>query len=107
MTTQNVDHAGDTIVNFKGAAVFHTEPSLGSNVVPQGLIEDQETIRDGVYYEEQMKMRTQWNKVMCREMEVPQGYQNVAVLIIKWCGVLDELDSADEVSYPNPIRIDL
>ncbi|MCJ1393263.1 hypothetical protein MMC18_006135 [Xylographa bjoerkii] len=97
MTTHDIDHTGDTVVNFKGAAVFHTEPQLSSKVVAQGLIEDQETTRDGVSSEEQMKMRTQWNKVMCREMEVPQGYQNVAVLIIKWCKELDELNSADEV----------
>ncbi|MCJ1387135.1 hypothetical protein MMC17_010264 [Xylographa soralifera] len=101
MTTQDVDNAGDTIVNFQGAAVFHTEPALGSNVVAQGLIEDRGTSRDGVSNEEQMKMRTQWNKVMCREMEVPQGYQNVAVLIIKWCEALDELKSADEVKRLN------
>lgn len=52
---------------------------------------------DGVSIEEQTEMGTQWDNTMLREMEVPQGYQDVAVLIIKWCEALDELKSADEV----------
>jgi hypothetical protein len=55
---------------------------------------------EGVSDEENSKMQVWWNKTMCDEMKIPEGYQNVAVLIIKWTEELDELKTGDEVSEP-------
>ncbi|OCL11249.1 hypothetical protein AOQ84DRAFT_229708 [Glonium stellatum] len=42
-------------------------------------------------------MQLQWNEAICRNMNLPEGYQKIAVLIIKWCKELDELNCAAEV----------
>ncbi len=55
---------------------------------------------EGVTDEDNSKMEVWWNKAMCAEMDIPEGYQNVAVLIIKWIEELDELKTGDEVSEP-------
>lgn len=47
--------------------------------------------------EENSKMQIRWNKAMCEEMKIPQGYQNIAVLIIKWADEIDQLKCAKEV----------
>ena len=44
-----------------------------------------------------------WNKAMRKEMRIPEGYQNVAVLIIKWAEKVDQLNSKDEVNRLRPI----
>ena len=103
MTTQKMEpHAGDRIVNFEGAAIIHTEANDSSKAISQCHMEEAPVLSESsVTDETQSKMRAQWNSVMCKEMQVPQGYQNVAVLIIKWTEELDELHSADEVSFFN------
>lgn len=53
----------------------------------------------GVTDEDNSKMQVCWNRAMCKEMHIPEGYQNIAVLIIKWTEELDQLKSGDEVSY--------
>ena len=100
VTTQKMEpHAGDRIVNFEGAAIIHTEPNESSKAITQSHMEETPVLSESTVTDEiQSKMRAQWNSVMCKEMQVPQGYQNVAVLIIKWTEKLDELHSADEVS---------
>ncbi|KAL9121409.1 MAG: hypothetical protein Q9187_002035 [Circinaria calcarea] len=95
MTTQKMEpHVGDRLVNFEGKAVIHTELQSGSSSrIEEAQVMSPKSVTD----ESQSKMRAQWNSVMCKAMEVPQGYQNVAVLIVKWTEQLDELKSADEV----------
>lgn len=53
---------------------------------------------DGVSEEDNSKMQVCWNRAMCGEMNIPEGHQNVAVLIIKWAEDIDELESGKEVS---------
>ena len=48
--------------------------------------------------EENMRIRMCWNKVMCGETQIPKGYQNIAVLIVKWNDELDQLESNVEGS---------
>ena len=44
------------------------------------------------------EMQLWWDEAIARNMNLPDGYQNVAVLIIKWSKELDELKTAAEVS---------
>jgi hypothetical protein len=53
---------------------------------------------EGITDEENSEMQMWWNRTMCNEMSIPQGYQNVAVLIIRWAEELDELKAENEVS---------
>lgn len=43
------------------------------------------------------RMRLQWREAMCRNMDIPNGYQKVSVLMIKWSKDLDQLDCGEEV----------
>lgn len=56
-----------------------------------------ETSSHGVTDEENSKMQVIWDQAMCKEMQIPSGYQNVAVLIIKWTEELDQVKSGSEV----------
>lgn len=93
----------DTLVNFEGAAVIHTESQGNSKGSTQDLAEEvRETSENSFTDEKNLTMMLQWNRVMREEMKVPQGYQNVAVLIIKWNEELDQLKTADEVGHCIP-----
>jgi len=50
------------------------------------------------------RMSLQWHKAMCREMGIPEGYQYISVLILKWIDELDQLKSQMEVSNPQQHR---
>jgi uncharacterized glyoxalase superfamily protein PhnB len=45
------------------------------------------------------QMQTWWNKAMKKHMNQPNGYANVAVLLIKWADELDELKTRKEVRH--------
>lgn len=48
---------------------------------------------------EDSRMRQTWDKVMCKEMGIPDRYQHVAVLIVRWVKGLDpHMDCEEEVS---------
>lgn len=44
------------------------------------------------------KLQRQWNEAICRNMDLPKGYAQVAVLIVKWADHLDDLSTLEEVS---------
>ena len=46
-----------------------------------------------------------WNRAMCEVMKVPEGYRNVAVLIIKWTKKLDQLNCTKEVRSQATLRL--
>lgn len=87
------------VVNFSGAAVVQDQgQSVTAEVTPRLTGVSGETSTNGVTDEENSRMQVCWNQAMCKEMEIPEGYQSVAVLIIKWCKELDQLKSESEVS---------
>jgi hypothetical protein len=49
---------------------------------------------------EAAQMQLWFDDAMCKNMEIPDGYRNVAVLIIKWTKTLDSLKCDAEVSVP-------
>ena len=91
--------ASGQYVNFAGAAVVQDERQhLSPDIAPALIVDPRETSIDGVTDEENSRMQVWWNRAMCEEMKIPEGYQNVAVLIIKWTEELDQLKSGNEVS---------
>lgn len=47
--------------------------------------------------EKAAEMQNWWAEAIARNMDLPEGYSHVAVLIIKWEDELDELKTGDEV----------
>jgi hypothetical protein len=43
------------------------------------------------------EMRMWWNEAIAKNMNLPEGYEQVSVLIIKWADELDELKTRAEV----------
>ena len=71
-----------------------TEPyPLGNRVIHANVSEEEEKAMQNRLSE----MQLWWDEAIARNMNLPDGYQNVAVLIIKWSEELDELKTAAEV----------
>ena len=49
------------------------------------------------------EMQLWWDEAIARNMNLPDGYHNVAVLLIKWADQLDELRTRDEVCILIPL----
>jgi hypothetical protein len=47
--------------------------------------------------EEQSVLQEHWDKSIAKHMNLPDGYQNVHVLMIKWADVIDQLGVRVEV----------
>lgn len=90
---------GTQVVNFTGAAILQNE-SLHTlpEVALRPLEGPTECSTDSFTDEENSRMQMLFNGTMCEEMKIPEGYQNVACLIIKWTKTLDQLDSGNEIT---------
>jgi hypothetical protein len=69
--------------------------------VPQsnGRVPESTASRADVDYQEKAaEMQNWWAEAIARNMDLPEGYSHVAVLIIKWADLLDDLKTGDEVS---------
>ncbi|MCJ1379747.1 hypothetical protein MMC17_002850 [Xylographa soralifera] len=99
MAMQEVKHPiGGKVVNFTGAALVQDEAQAVLDYErPRSYEEPQPICAAGITAEENSRMRMCWNKAMCGEMKIPEGYQNIAVLIVKWNNEIDQLNSAAEV----------
>ncbi|EUC30454.1 hypothetical protein COCCADRAFT_39314 [Bipolaris zeicola 26-R-13] len=51
---------------------------------------------DAEYQERAAEMQNWWAEAIARNMDLPEGYSHVAVLIIKWADDLDELKTGEE-----------
>ena len=90
--------AGATLKHFTGSAYVSDTPPAGPSEEASGTPEQPGAkLPDLVSEEENAKMQVCWNRAMCQEMQIPEGYQNISVLIIKWAKEIDQLDSAHEV----------
>lgn len=56
---------------------------------------------DTEYQQKAAEMQMWWEEAIGRNMDLPEGYDKVAVLLIKWADELDELKTAAEVSSPH------
>lgn len=52
---------------------------------------------DAVYKQRAAEMQMWWDEAIAKNMNLPDGYSKVAVLIIKWADELDELKTKEEV----------
>ncbi len=60
-------------------------------------VESKPSAADVDYQEKAAEMQEWWTEAIARNMDLPDGYSRVAVLIIKWADELDELKTGDEV----------
>jgi hypothetical protein len=62
------------------------------------------TPEDVAYRERAAVMQSWWDEAIVRNMDLPDGYVNVAVLLIKWDAELDELKTGEEVQWKPACR---
>lgn len=89
-----------------GTMMF-SEPHSIEPITPPGTITGpvqtppetarEDTKQSGESQEEASKQQLCWNTAMRKYMGIPDGYQKVAVLIIKWHEGLDDLRCEKEV----------
>jgi hypothetical protein len=92
------------IDDVSNAALVRGEIPCDMSNMSQDLVKGQsEILANSDYGKLNSKLGICWNKAMCKEMRIPEGYQNVAVLIIKWAEKVDQLKSKDEVSRLRPM----
>ena len=63
-----------------------------------------QTPEDAVQQERSAEMQMWWDEAIAKNMNLPDGYTKVAVLIIKWQDELDDLKTRQEVILPRPTR---
>ena len=94
MTAMEMEPDVDELINFKGASIPHVKPQSNSIAnTSYNMVSSGRNINDEYHL-----IRTEWNSITRKEMAVSVGYQNIAVLIIKWGPELDTLKTAEEVS---------
>ncbi|KAF2466508.1 uncharacterized protein BDR25DRAFT_317532 [Lindgomyces ingoldianus] len=60
------------------------------------LSQDSTPPEDAAAQERAAEMQMWWDEAIAKNMNLPDGYQKVAVLLIKWADQLDELKTRDE-----------
>jgi hypothetical protein len=94
--------------------IFHTDIRISSiedvprdgtqpSQDPKPTEEPSPCVEDEEGREHAAEMQVWWDESIRRYMNLPDGYQRVAVLIIKWDDELDDLKTRDEVralSFP-------
>ncbi|KAF1839785.1 hypothetical protein BDW02DRAFT_486233 [Decorospora gaudefroyi] len=63
---------------------------------PEPVVESKPSAADVEYQDRAAEMQNWWAEAMARNMDLPEGYSKVAVLLIKWAPELDELNTGDE-----------
>jgi hypothetical protein len=77
-----------------GAVLQNGEPMVGSKP----------STADAGYKEQAAVMQEWWTEAVAKNMDLPEGYAKVAVLIVKWADELDELKTGDEVCWNQSTR---
>ena len=54
----------------------------------------------------QSKMQGWWDQSISKNMGLPDGYQHVSVLLIKWHDEIDQLEVAQEVITPKLVPLE-
>jgi hypothetical protein len=62
-------------------------------------VESKPSAADREYQERAAEMQNWWAEAIARNMDLPEGYSKVAVLLIKWAEELDELNTGEEVRW--------
>lgn len=88
-----VFHANIQIQSIEDAPTRERELSEGSRLVDQSS----ESAEDAANRERAAEMQMWWDEAIARNMDLPDGYVKVAVLLVKWADELDELKTRTEV----------
>ena len=85
------------------ADVIQLRTDAVRNAPPQHLnTSPGEMEKDKVVQTQDSRMRQHWDKVMCKELDIPDRYHHVAILIIRWVKELDlDLQCGGEVGIGN------
>jgi hypothetical protein len=78
---------------LRGAEISSSDPSYMQPTSIENIASDQ-----GVS-STQNNMKMWWNDSIARNLNIPENYTQVAVLLIKWSDELDELNTRNEVCY--------
>ncbi|KAF2658096.1 hypothetical protein K491DRAFT_676707 [Lophiostoma macrostomum CBS 122681] len=85
--------------------IFHTdlritsiEEVIAKDEVPQSSqpLEASQVLEDAAQQERAAEMQIWWDEAIAKNMNLPDGYSKVAVLIIKWQDELDDLKTRQE-----------
>jgi hypothetical protein len=98
-----------TVVNPLGDKVIHADIRVTSiEEAPQGelpvsqsqplLEQSSQNAEEVASHEKASEMQLWWDEAIARNMDLPDGYQKVSVLLIKWDDELDELKTRQEVN---------
>lgn len=87
-----VFHANIQIQSIEDASRLESGSSDSPKLIEGGSISE-----DVAYGERAAEMQMWWDEAIVRNMDLPDGYLKVAVLLIKWADQLDELKTRDEV----------
>lgn len=61
------------------------------------IVQSKPSLEDVAYQAQAAEMHMWWEEAIARNMNLPDGYSKVAVLLIKWADELDELRTGKEV----------
>ena len=61
------------------------------------VVQSKPSLEDVAYQAKAAEMHMWWDEAIAKNMNLPDGYSKVAVLLIKWADELDELKTAKEV----------
>ncbi|KAF2732832.1 hypothetical protein EJ04DRAFT_303169 [Polyplosphaeria fusca] len=82
--------------------VIHTRADIRITGIESASLDGQRLVttkasREDVQHQERAaQMQSWWDSEITKAMDLPDGYQHVAVLLIKWTDELDELDTREE-----------
>jgi hypothetical protein len=65
----------------------------------QLVVQSEPSGKDAVYRAKAAEMQNWWTEAIAKNMDLPDGYAQVSVLLIKWVDELDELRTGDEVCW--------
>lgn len=89
-----VFHADIRIESIEDAPRADAAASQGSRLIEQSSLSPEEAANQ----EKAAEMQMWWDESISRFMNLPDGYQKVAVLLVKWDDGLDELKTRAEAS---------
>ncbi|KAF1934750.1 hypothetical protein EJ02DRAFT_460934 [Clathrospora elynae] len=87
-----VIHADIRIQSIEDDPTLAGSPSQSNELV----VQSRPSGEDAVYQEKAAEMQNWWTEAIAKNMDLPDGYSKVAVLLIKWADELDELKTGQE-----------
>lgn len=94
-----VIHAKFQVESIEDAPAHDGESSQSTRLVEQSS----QNPEDVAEQERAAEMQMWWDEAIAKNMNLPDGYSQVAVLLVKWADELDELKTKKEVGHRNTV----